>query len=396
MTMDAAALALRNGLLDDGRAVDIRLAQGRIAAIAPAGTVPDGLDLAGALVLPGLFEGHIHLDKTHLGLPWIPHRKGSSVADRIAAEKAIRREIAEPMAVRARRMVDHVVARGTTTMRSHVDIDTEIGLAGVDALLRLREEVRDRIEIELVAFPQSGVVSHPGAAELMDEALALGVEVVGGLDPAGIDGAIDGQLDILFDLAVKHAKPIDIHLHDPGALGCYELQRIAARAHDAGLEGRVVVSHAFALGSVDADLFARTAEALARGGVAIMTNGPGPNTIPPVELLHVHGVTVFVGSDNIRDAWSPYGNGDMLDRARLVGYRSAMATDEALRLAFDLATSHTAHVMQRPTPEIAIGAPADLVVVRAQHVPEAVATAAPRELVIKAGRIVARNGQLVV
>jgi cytosine/adenosine deaminase-related metal-dependent hydrolase len=395
MTNDAG-LVLRNGRLDDGRLVDMRLHLGKIASIEPAGTAASGVDLAGGLVLPGLIDGHIHLDKTHLGLPWMPHQPGGSVTERIEAEKAIRRGLEEPMAVRARRMVDHVVARGTTTLRSHVDIDTEVRLAGVEALLELRQSVRDRIDIELVAFPQSGVISHPGAAELMDEALRLGVEVVGGLDPAGIDGAIDAQLDILFGLAIRHGKPIDIHLHDPGTLGCYQLQQIAARSQAAGLEGRVVVSHAFALGGVDEDRFKRTADALAAGGVAIMTNGPGTATMPPVKALAAHGVTVFVGSDNIRDAWSPYGNGDMLDRARLVGYRSDLVTDAELRLALDLVTSHTAEVMGRPATAIAPGAPADLVVVRARHVPEAVAVAPPRELVIKRGRIVARDGGLTV
>jgi cytosine/adenosine deaminase-related metal-dependent hydrolase len=396
VTTNDAALLLSNCRLDDGRLVDIQLADEVISSIEPAGMARDGIDLAGGLVLPGLIDGHIHLDKTHLGLPWMPHQPGGSVAERIEAEKAIRRGLEEPMAVRARRLVNHVVARGTTTLRSHVDIDGEVRLAGVEAVLELREKVRDRIDIELVAFPQSGVVSHPGAAELMDEALKLGVDVVGGLDPAGIDSAVDAQLDILFNLASRHGKPIDIHLHDPGTLGCYQLQRIAARSRSAGLEGRVAVSHAFALGGVDEDLFKRTAEALAAGGVAIMTNGPGTATMPPVKALTGHGVTVFVGSDNIRDAWSPYGNGDMLDRARLVGYRSALMTDAELRLALALVTSHTARVMGRPAPEVAVGAPADLVVVPATHVPEAVAEAPPRELVIKRGRIVARNGALTV
>jgi cytosine deaminase len=116
--------------------------------------------------------------------------------------------------------------------------------------------------------------------------------------------------------------------------------------------------------------------------------------MPPVPLLTEHGVTVFVGSDNIRDAWSPYGNGDILDRARLVGYRSDLASDADLRLAFALVTAHPARVMGAPTPEIAVGAPADLVVVPAENVPDAVAAAPPRALVIKAGRIVARAGAL--
>jgi cytosine/creatinine deaminase len=297
--------------------------------------------------------------------------------------------------VRARRLVEHVVARGTTALRSHVDVDTEVGLSGLDALLDLRRQVAHLASIQICAFPQSGVLSHPGAAELLEAAVRAGAEVVGGLDPACIDEDIEGQLGIVFGIAARHGARIDIHLHDPGELGAYELRRIAARTRELGLQGRVAVSHAFALGTVEADTLARTADALAEAGVAIMTNGPGPEQILPVKRLVEHGVTVFVGSDNIRDAWSPYGNGDMLERARLVGYRAALLTDEELRLALALVTTAPAQVMGLPAPRLEEGAPADLVVLRAAHEMEAVATAPPREIVIKAGRIVARDGRLV-
>jgi cytosine deaminase len=292
-------------------------------------------------------------------------------------------------------MIAHLAVRGTTRVRSHVDIDTEIGLAHVEALVALRAEVRDLVDVQLVAFPQSGVVSHPGAAELMDEALHLGCDVVGGLDPAGIDGAIDAQLDVVFGLAEKHGKLVDIHLHDAGELGCFELEQIAARTVALGRQGDVVVSHAFGLGGVAETRARRCADTLAAAGVAIMTNGPAAAPMPPVALLAEHGVTVFVGSDNVRDAWSPYGNADILDRARLVGYRAHLVTDDALRHAFDLVTRHPAKVMGAPPPAIEVGAPADLVAVRAEVLPEAVAAAPRREVVVKAGRLVAQAGELV-
>jgi cytosine/creatinine deaminase len=389
-------LVLADALVD-GAPADLGLDGGRIARIAAANTLEgaERVALAGALVLPGLVDGHIHLDKTYLGLPWRPHRPDGSVAGRIAAEKAERRAIAEPMAERARRLVEHVVARGTTALRTHVDVDSEVGLAGLEALLALRRDVAHLAQIQICAFPQSGVLSHPGAAELMEAAVRAGAEVVGGLDPACIDEDVEGQLAIVFGIAERHGARIDIHLHDPGELGAYELRRIAARTRAGGLGGRVAVSHAFALGTIEEATLARTAAALAEAGVAIMTNGPGPEQIPPVKRLVAEGVTVFLGSDNIRDAWSPYGNGDMLERARLVGYRAALLTDAELALAFALATTAPAQVMGLPAPRIAEGAAADLIVVRAAHVMEAVASAPPRELVLRAGRIVARDGRLV-
>jgi cytosine/adenosine deaminase-related metal-dependent hydrolase len=377
----------------EGVAADLGLRQGRIAGIAAPGTLaaPVIEPCGGLLALPGLVDGHIHLDKTFLGLPWLPHRPDASVAGRIAAEKVLLAGIAEPMAQRARRMIGHVAARGTTALRTHVDVDAAAGLGGLEALLALREEVAHLASIQIVAFPQSGVLAH---ARVLEDAVRAGADVVGGLDPAGIDADIEAQLRVVFGIAERHAVPIDIHLHDPGELGAFELCRIAAHARAAGIAGRVAVSHAYALGQVAEATLARTAAALAEAGVAIMTNGPGPEAMPPVKRLVAEGVEVFVGSDNIRDAWSPYGNGDMLDRARLVGYRAALLTDAELRLALDLVTAAPARVMGLAPPRLAEGAVADLVLVAAEHAAEAVATAPPRALVVKAGRITARGGVL--
>jgi cytosine/creatinine deaminase len=139
----------------------------------------------------------------------------------------------------------------------------------------------------------------------------------------------------------------------------------------------------------------RTADLLAETGVAIMSHGPGGATIPPLKLLREHGVRVFGGSDNIRDAWSPFGNGDMLERAMMIGYRANFRHDEELALAFDMVTQTAAEVLGIADYGITTGGPADFVVVQAGSVAEAVATRPRRKLVIKAGRIVAKDGVLV-
>jgi cytosine/adenosine deaminase-related metal-dependent hydrolase len=386
---------LGNAILGDGRSVDIEIGDGRIAAIAPAGSLKQPtIDLAGALLVPGLIDGHIHLDKTLLGRPFVSHRPGASVAERIAHEKELRREVAYPVETRAKHLIARVVACGTTALRTHIDIDTEIGLSGLHALLKVREQVRGLVDIQIVAFPQSGVISDPGTADLLDQAIGEGADLVGGLDPAGIDNDVTGHLDAIFGIAGRRGVGLDIHLHDPGPLGCFELRQIAARTLAAGLAGCVAVSHAFALGAVDDDEFGRTAEALARAGVAIMTNGPGPVPMPPVKRLVAAGVTVFAGSDNIRDAWSPYGNGDMLERAMLIGYRQGFLADADLVLAFDLVTGAAARVLGLPAHGVAVGAPADLVVLAVGSVPEAVVGRPPRNLVMKGGHVVARDGRL--
>jgi cytosine/adenosine deaminase-related metal-dependent hydrolase len=390
---------IADALLPDGRRVDIRIAGGKIAEIGGVGSTSapssDRIDLAGALVLPGLIDGHIHLDKTLLGLPFRPHRAGASVAERIRIEKELRRSVSLPVEARATRLVEQVVAFGTVALRTHVDIDDDVKLDGLHALLKVREANRHLIDIQIVAFPQSGIVACPGVADLLDNAIKEGADLVGGLDPAGIDNDVTGHLDAVFAIAERHGVGVDIHLHDPGPLGCSELRQIAARTAAAGLHGRVAVSHAFALGGVDDSEFERTAEALARAGVAIMTNGPGPVPMPPVKRLVAAGVTVFAGSDNIRDAWSPYGNGDMLERAMLIGYRQGLLADDDLALALDLATGAAARVLGRPSSAIAVGAEADLIAVPAQSVAEAVASHPQRKLVMKRGRVVAREGRLL-
>jgi cytosine deaminase len=386
----------RNALLPDGSRHDIETENGRIAALKPAGSLRDGEDLAGALLLPPLVDGHIHLDKTLLGLPWVPNQAtGNQVADRIEAERKVRAARTVPETVTGASLVEQVVASGTLHMRSHVDIDNQLGLRNLHAILDVRERFRDLVTIEIVAFPQSGIARSPGTAKLLDEAIAAGADLVGGLDPIGIDRDLDGHLDTIFGTAGKHGVGIDIHLHDGGEGGIAEMQAIAARTKANGMKGRVAISHAFALGSVPADLVARTADLLAETGIAIMSHGPGAATMPPLPLLRAHGVEVFGGSDNIRDAWSPFGNGDMLERAMLIGYRGNYRHDHELQLACDMVTSAAARVLGVKDYGIRAGGPADFVAVKAQSIAEAVVAHPPRAFVVKAGRTIARDGVLV-
>ena len=388
-------MILANARLPEGGFADLEIAGGLIAALhAPGSADPasERIDLAGALVLPALVDGHIHLDKTHWGAPRLPHVEGRGVRERIAAERVERHRVALPIEARAAALIRTLIANGTTRARSHVDIDNDVGLANLEAVLRVREAFRDWINIQLVAFPQSGVTTEKGAPDLIAAALSAGADLVGGLDPAGFDGDVKGQLDIVFGLAERFGKGIDIHLHDSGKTGAAELRDIAERTIAAGMQGRVAVSHAFALGSIVPDVFAETADTLARAEVAIMTSCPPSAPVPPVGRLRARGVTLFAGSDNIRDCWSPYGNGDMLDRAAIIAERHAMFTDRELEHAFALATSEADKALGGPRRGLRAGAVADLVVVAAASVADAVIDRPPRSLVLRAGRIAAENG----
>ena len=388
-------MLLTSAQLAGGDLADVAIADGRIAAIAPPGSLPphqETLDLGGELLLPAFVEGHIHLDKTHWGAPRMPHIAGGAVRERIAIERVARHRVALPIEARAGALIRALIAHGTTRLRSHVDIDSDVKLANLEAVLAVRETYRDWIDIQLVAFPQSGVLTEPGAPDLLAAALSGGADLIGGLDPQGFDGDVKGQLDVVFGLAQKFGKGVDIHLHDGGETGAAELREIANRTLALGMQGRVAVSHAFALGSIAQRSFEETAERLARAQVAIMTSCPPSAPAPPVKALRARGVLVFAGSDNIQDCWSPFGNGDMLDRAAIIATRHEMFSDPDLEAAFALATSESDKALGDASRGVRAGAVADLVALPAKTVADAVVERPVRSLVLRGGRVAARNG----
>ena len=391
--MNTESVLLANVRLEDGREVDIRMVDGVIDAIGPH---PDAdgvrvIDGGGLLALPSMVDGHVHLDKTLTGLPWFPYPAGPSRASRIATERGLRAQFPPP-AERASNLVRKAIASGTTAFRSHADIGPDIGVRHVEALLEVKAAFSHAADFQIVAFPQYGVLAAPGTFELMDEALSMGADLVGGIDPILQDGDLDGQLDLLFSLAEKHGVGIDPHIHDPGGHGLREIAALAERARAAGLEGNVTVSHGFCLGACPDDVFERLADAMAEVVMSLVTHGGGASPLPPVKKLRERGVEVFIGNDDVRDTWAPYGDGDLLIRTMLLSWRSGYRSDEDLAVAFDCASAAARRVFGHDDRGIAVGAPADLFTVHAETLGEAVAQHPPRGLVFKAGRLVANDG----
>ena len=370
-------------------AADILLEDGVIAAI---GATPDEpaetIDVTGMLLLPGLVEAHCHLDKTLYGGPWVPHTAGDALADRISHDLDRRAELGVPDVDRIAALLGTMSSFGTTIVRSHTDVDPIVGLRGIEAVTEAAARLADRLSVQQVAFPQHGILTNPGTEQLLDQALAGGVEVIGGIDPAGGDGDPVRHLDVVFGLAERHGVGVDIHLHDGGSLGAWELGLIAERTKSLGLGGKVAVSHAYAFGGMsdrDSDALAET---LADAGVAIVTGAVYDFPVPPVKKLRAAGVTVACGHDGIRDLWGPYGSGDMLERARQVAYRSTFRRDDDIELALHAATYGGRALLGLPADPVGVGSPADLVVVDVPTAAEAVVTVPERRLVIRAGRVV--------
>lgn len=379
-----------------GGEADILVRAGMIERIEPGIQAPDAevVDVSGRLVLPGLVEAHCHLDKTLYGGEWVPHSAGDTLADRIENERRRRGELGVPNVGSITALLERMIAAGTTYVRTHTDIDPALGLSGVEAVQAAVDRIDGRITVEQVAFPQYGVLANPGTAELLEEALKTGVRAIGGLDPAGFDRDPVRHLDVVFGLAERYGARIDIHLHDGGTLGTWQLELIAERTAATGLGGRVAVSHAYGLGQADAATQERLAVQLAQAGVALVTAAVYDFPVPPIKKLRAAGVTIACGHDGIRDLWGPYGSGDMLERAMHVAYRSTFRRDEDIELALEAATYGGAQVLGLDRYGLTPGAPADLVVVDARTPAEAVVTRPARVLVLNSGRVVARSGKV--
>ena len=375
---------------------DMLIRDGRIAQIAPNLPGQPGVGeeaCGGAILLPGLVEAHTHLDKSLWGMGWREHQAGPSLRDKIDTERRLRSEWDIDPHRQSMRQALLSLGHGSTAIRSHVDVDTEVGLAGIEGVARTREELAGLVEIEIVAFPQSGLMSRPGTLELLEEALRGPAEVVGGLDPCGIDADPKGQLDAIFELADRYGKPLDIHLHETGELGAFSMEMILERTHAMGMQGRVTVSHAFCLGMPDRDRARALIDALADAQIHIATVATPSRPVPLVEDLRAAGVTLCAGSDGIRDTWGPYGNADMLERAMLLGLRNNLRADRDVEHALWCCSWGGARVMGLEDYGLDEGCRADLVLVEAETVTHAVVSHPPRKLVLKGGSIVARDGQ---
>ena len=390
------SLILRNARPLGGPAADILISQGRIAAIGPGLAAPPGTpeeDAAGLLALPAFVEGHTHLDKTLWGMGWWRNEVGSRLIDRIETERAQRRILGLDAARQGERLAREFLLRGTTRIRTHADVDTEIGTTHADALIALRETLRGTMDLQIVAFPQSGLLVRPGTLALMEAALRAGADIVGGLDPSGMDRDPKGHLDAVFGLCERFGKPLDIHLHEPGELGAFALEMIVERTRALGMQGQVVVSHAFCLGEVSR---ARALyEALAEAGVALATTAPPSRPVPLVRDARAAGVAIFAGTDGIRDTWTPYGMPDMLQRAMIVGLKNDLRRDDEIALAFGMVSEHAAEACGFERCALEPGHRADLVLVAAETLAEAVVAQPARRLVVSHGRVVARDGQPV-
>ena len=389
-------LLITNVRPEDGAAADVLILDGKISAIgtglrAPAGTPAH--DGGGAIAMAPFVEAHVHLDKILWGLPWHPINVPAGLRAMIDNEVEIRRNLPWSVEDRAGRLMRQCVAMGSTHIRSHIDISTFYKLDNIHGVLAAWEKMKDAVGLELVAFPQTGMLIDPGCAELMEASIDEGASVIGGIDPGTIDGDTKGHLDKIFDIAHRKSAKIDIHLHEPGELGLYEMNLICDRTKALGMNGRVVVSHAFCLGDGPAAKVSAMIERLSDLQIGIISAVPGEIEFPPMFDLAKANVPCALASDSIRDTWNPHGNGDMLDRCWLFSFRNWCRTDKELLACLDMGRSRGADLLDLKGYGLSPGCEGSLVLIHGENRAQVLVDRPARALVVKAGRIVAENGR---
>ncbi|WDV96851.1 amidohydrolase [Brevibacillus parabrevis] len=377
----------------DASLFHILIKDGKFARIAQTTeTLADDLpqkDAKGLLALPSFIEKHVHLDKTLLGEPWRAVIPVANIIERCEIEKRALPALPTTTQERAENLLSVLLSYGSTHVRTHVDIYPEAGISNLESVQAALATYANRVTHEIVAFPQHGLL-RTDAQPLLREALRQGATHVGGVDPATVDGDLEQSLHQMMELAVEANAGVDLHLHDPGHLGTFTMKRLAAMTVDAGWQGRVAISHAFALGDIPVPEAEEMATILREAGITIISSVPFSRAIPPVSLLHQNGVDVALGCDNIFDTWQPYGNGDVLERLWRLAERNRwldeLALSQSLRFITGGKTTLDANGTQLWP---AVGEEASLVLVEASCSAEAIARRADRQAVFFKGSQVA-------
>jgi cytosine/creatinine deaminase len=371
----------------------------RLASSIEVGPAVRVTQMDGRLVVPGLVDAHQHLDKTRT-LRAVKNPEGTLEGAIVAFARYAATMSAEDVVARAERTMAACLERGTVAIRSHANVDPEAKLRGVEALIGVRGRWRERVRLQVCAFLTGGStkLSAP-AREWLDEAVHLGADVIG-LNPNHADRPLE-VLDLVFDAAERHGRPIDLHLdeHLDATRTYFDAVIERTRAH--GMAGKVVASHCSALSALEPRDAARVIDGFAAAGIGVVTlpaanlflqgrNAPKltPRGLTRVTELQRAGVPVAAGCDNIQDPFVPSGSGDLLEIARWALLAGHLGSND-LGLAYEMITSAPARLLGFEDYGIKTGARADLLVTNAIDPGDLVASGPLARTVLVNGRVVA-------
>ncbi|KJL19461.1 amidohydrolase family protein [Microbacterium azadirachtae] len=385
-----------------GSASDVVIEDGRIGAVRPHDrTVPLGagdVDGRGRLLLPSFSDVHVHLDSTRLGLPFREHTGAPGVWAMMLNDRAHWRNTDVPHAEIVAGTLERMIARGTTRVRSYAQVDVDCKLEKFDSVMAAKEKFAGAADVQVMTFPQAGILLEEGTVDYLEESLRQGADVMGGIDPSQLDRDPVRHLDIVFGLAEKYQVEVDIHLHEPGHLGVFSTELVLERVRALGMQGKVTMSHAYELGGVDEATSRRLIEAFAELDIAMASVAPAArNQLRLVDLVSA-GVRFGLGEDGQRDYWSPYGNADMLDRTWQLAFTNSFRRDEHIEMCLAVATMGGAAIMSHDVPRLtgvqdrpgtAVGDRADLLIVDGETPTSAVMDRGTDRTVLHDGRVVA-------
>ena len=410
--MATTGLIVRNARIHPSRGrsldpADLLVEGDTIAAIRPPGTIPvDGrleLDAEGRLLSPPLVDPHVHMDAVlTVGDP--RHNESGTLIEGILTWADRKPSLThQDVKDRAREAILWEVAQGTGLIRSHVDV-CDPTLTALRALIELRAEVSDIVDLRLIAFPQDGIMSFPDGKELMREAMRLGCDIIGGI-PHYEWTREDGveEVHFLFDLARETGAQIDLHCDETDDEQSRFLEVVAARTMRDGMQGRVVAGHTTAMGSYNDAYAFKLLQILKRAGVTIVANPldnivlqgrfdtyPKRRGMTRVKELDAAGVNVACGHDSIMDPWYPLGRGSMLDALSMLVHVAQMTGRSELFRAWEMVTTNPARAADVPY-GIEEGKPANFVVFDAEDEAEAIRLRPAARWVVRQGRVVAET-----
>ena len=387
--------------------VDIVIEKDRIARVEAkvAGKGGREIDAAGSLVLPGLFNLHLHADKCLLGEIMRPNLSGT-LPEAIEITNDFKRKY-DPaeVAERASRAIEVGVKNGTTFFRLFADVGTIGRLRAARGLLLAREKFGGYCDIQVVAFPQEGIVRDPGAAELLDEAMKEGCDIVGGLPwYEYTDAEAREHIDICFDIAKRYDRDIHMLVDDTDDENSRSLEYLALKTMRENFHGRVAASHCGAMAAYNDVYAAKIVDLVATAGVTISVNAhinlvcsarldrePRRRGIARVKELLIRGANVVTSQDDVNDPYYPFGKPDPLECVSMIAHVAQLTLPHELEQAMSMVTENAAKAARVDDYGIAPGKRADLVVVGAPSVHEAIRLQPLRRHVIKSGREVARS-----
>ncbi len=407
-----ADLLIRNAALPDGRVgMDLLVLDGRIAAVGMALNAPPGLpevDAAGHLLSPPFVDAHFHMDATlSQGLPRV--NASGTLLEGIQLWGELKPLLTEEaIAERAQQYCDWAVARGLLAIRSHVDVCDDRLLA-VRALLEVKRRVAPYLDLQLVAFPQDGVLRSPGALQNLTRALDLGVDVVGGIphfERTMADGAESVRL--LCELAADRGLRVDMHCDESDDPLSRHVETLAFHTQRLKLHGRVTGSHLTSMHSMDNYYVSKLIPLMAEAGLHAVANPlinitlqgrhdsyPKRRGMTRVPELLAAGVNVGFGHDCVMDPWYPLGSGDMLEVAAMGLHVAQMTSVQGQRQCFDAVTVNNARILGLEAYGLEVGCRADFVLLQAASPEEALRLRAQRLLVVRGGTVVSRMAPAV-